>query len=240
MGVRGGKILQQLPDIPRWIYARWMILSGQARIYADEKAGTSSSIIQHPTNGLTCVIGKPGTELVHRALSEEGLAVRIITYVDNDRYIENLIPGWTRSPAYLHLLENTVPEINHSGQSIRFLESDDISEAIHIPDELRREYLDAMLHSPVAALFIDNKPVSFCYAAAESESLWDISVDTLEDYRNRGYALLTVSFMIEHMSEKGKRPVWGAEESNHPSKRLAQKLGFKPVDTIFLYSKDNT
>jgi hypothetical protein len=32
---------------------------------------------------------------------------------------------------------------------------------------------------PVAASFADRRPVSFCYAAAQTESLWDISIDTL-------------------------------------------------------------
>jgi RimJ/RimL family protein N-acetyltransferase len=33
-----------------------------------------------------------------------------------------------------------------------------------------------------------------------------------------------------------KRPVWGAVESNRASLGLAAKLGFRPVDTLFLFS----
>jgi GNAT superfamily N-acetyltransferase len=237
MGVRGAKILQLLPDIPKWIYARWMILSGQARIYGDEEFETSSSIIQHPTNGLTCVIGQPDTDLLYKAITAADLDVQVMSFSDNDRFIGQQLPQWSRSPAYLHILDHEIPQADTAGCEIKFLGHNDIFDENHIPGELRREFLDALHHSPIAALFIAELPVSFCYAAAETESLWDISVDTLDGYRNRGYGFQTVSFMIKHMDRKGKQPVWGAEESNYASLRLAQKLGFKPVEKIYLYYK---
>ena len=87
-----------------------------------------------------------------------------------------------------------------------------------------------------AAAFADGRPVSFCYAADETEGLWDISIDTLEPYRRQGYAARCVSYMVEEMRRRGKEPVWAAEVSNHPSMRLAAKLGFVPVDGLLLFS----
>ncbi len=197
----------------------------------------SSFIIQHPTNGLTCVIGKPGTELVHEAITEDGGNLRVITFEENYRYVENVLKEWRQSPAYIHVLSGELPQIHTSDDLIRFLENDELSVSDHIPNELRNELYDAMLDSPIAAFFTGNKPVSFCYAAAETETLWDISIDTVESYRNKGYAARTVCFMIDYMNGKGKRPVWGAEESNQASIKLAQKLDFKPVERIYLYNK---
>jgi RimJ/RimL family protein N-acetyltransferase len=95
--------------------------------------------------------------------------------------------------------------------------------------------IDAATYSPVAATCLGKLPVSFCYAGSRTESLWDISIDTLAEYRNRGYAALCVSFMIEYFHRRDLAPVWGAVESNIPSMRLAAKLGFTPVDQIVVF-----
>jgi RimJ/RimL family protein N-acetyltransferase len=42
--------------------------------------------------------------------------------------------------------------------------------------------------------------------------------------------------LIRHMRDTAcKEPVWGALESNVPSMRLAAKLGFVPVDRVFVF-----
>ena len=79
-------------------------------------------------------------------------------------------------------------------------------------------------------------PVSFCYAAFETEAFWDISIETLEPHRRRGLTAASALFLIHHMSVKGEAPVWGAADSNLPSLRLAAKLGFEPVDRIVLFA----
>lgn len=50
----------------------------------------------------------------------------------------------------------------------------------------------------------------------------------------RDHASRCVSFMVELMGKEGLRPVWGAEERNRASLRLAEKLGFAPVDELFV------
>jgi len=235
LGIRGRKIIQELPDIPRWIYARWIILTGDGRVYARDGLETSASIIQHPTNGLTCIIGEPDADLVLRAIEAGGEQLRILTSVDNYRYIENIVPGWELSPVTIHILPHRAHRITTDVYSVRFLDADEISSAQHVPDELKSELMDAKRRSPIAALFVDGIPVSFCYVAADTETLWDISIDTLAEYRNKGYAAQTATYMINFMNKKGKRPVWGAEESNPASIKLALKLGFKVIDQLYLH-----
>jgi len=237
VGVIGAKILQLLPDISRWIYARWMILSGKGRIYYDENIAGSSFIIQHPTNGLTCFIGKPDIDTMQKSLTSIDVPVSIIGYEENYRYIESQLKGFEKSQATLYTLSDELPEYYAADSTIRFVKKNDIENTHHIPDDLRKELSDALLSSPVAALFTGDHPVSFCYVAAETETLWDVAIDTLEPYRNRGFAAATVRFMIEYMSTKGKRPVWGAEETNPVSSHLAIKLGFKPIDKLYLFHK---
>lgn len=86
-----------------------------------------------------------------------------------------------------------------------------------------------------APTFVENKPVSFCYSGSSTESLWDVSIDTVPQHFRRGYASLCAAFMIRHMQAQGKQPVWQAVEENPASWRLAQKLGFVPVDELALF-----
>ena len=104
--------------------------------------------------------------------------------------------------------------------------------------EVRREALrdeltiESRAGTPIAAACVDEHPVAFCYAGAVTETLWDVSIDTLELYRRRGFAAQCAAYLIRRLAEDGKRPVWGAAESNAPSARLAAKLGFTPVDSL--------
>ena len=86
----------------------------------------------------------------------------------------------------------------------------------------------------------EGRPAAFCYVAWETENLWDVSIETLPELRGRGLAALAVSFLFELMREKGKQPVWGAEESNIASMSLAAKLGFEKVDRLAVFFAPGT
>jgi len=95
-----------------------------------------------------------------------------------------------------------------------------------LPAELLADLESGAGHSPIAASFVDGAPVSFCYAGTMTASHWDVAVDTLEAHRNRGHAMSCVTFMIHHMRRTGREPLWGVLDTNHASRRLAEKLGF--------------
>lgn len=116
---------------------------------------------------------------------------------------------------------------------MRLLAADEIGNLKHLPTNLQTELAIASDSCPIAATIADGIPVSFCYAV-QTETLWDISIETSAKHRNRGCAALCVAYMVECIRQKGKQPVWGAEESNLPSMRLAAKLGFVSVDRLIL------
>ncbi len=69
--------------------------------------------------------------------------------------------------------------------------------------------------------------VSVCSAALETETLWDVSVETVPGHRRRGLAAAGLAALARWMiAERGKRPVWGAHETNPASLALAERLGF--------------
>ena len=75
-------------------------------------------------------------------------------------------------------------------------------------------------------------------AAFLTESLWDVSVDTLEGCRRRGLAGACARALIGLLSSRGLEPVWAAVESNTASLRLAAKLGFERADRLMVFEKD--
>jgi RimJ/RimL family protein N-acetyltransferase len=115
---------------------------------------------------------------------------------------------------------------------VRWLMSADAIDWSHVASDLRHELSAAFAFSPVAAAFDDGVAVAFCYAAFQTETLWDVSIDTIPRARGRGHARRAAAFLIAHQRDRGRRPVWGAVESNLPSQAVAKSLGFLPADAL--------
>lgn len=84
--------------------------------------------------------------------------------------------------------------------------------------------------------YVDGEPVSFAYAPWRSDRWFDVSVDTLATARQLGLATLAATAMIRDERGLGREPVWGADHRNVASLRLARRLGFAPVDEIWIAS----
>jgi GNAT superfamily N-acetyltransferase len=74
---------------------------------------------------------------------------------------------------------------------------------------------------------IGGEIVGAASASADSDIMWQIGVDTLPDYRNRGVAKATVSALTEYMLEIGIVPYFSTFESNNESRAVAGALGYK-------------
>jgi predicted GNAT family acetyltransferase len=92
----------------------------------------------------------------------------------------------------------------------------------------------------IVAAFDDTLPVAFAYVASETEALWDVSIETIESHRRRGYAAAAVVSLMHLMKQRGKTAVWGALASNSGSKALARWLGFVEVDTLWVLARSVT
>lgn len=69
--------------------------------------------------------------------------------------------------------------------------------------------------------------ISIAWAYFISESKVEIAVKTLEKYRGKGVSAYVTSAMIKSSLERNISPYWGCNESNAPSIKLGEKLGFK-------------
>lgn len=80
-------------------------------------------------------------------------------------------------------------------------------------------------------------PSAWAFSAALSSDEVDIGVETLEEYRGKGLALIVAKAMIRYCMQEGKRPVWACHSGNIASQRLAEKAGFVKCGECFTVRK---
>lgn len=110
--------------------------------------------------------------------------------------------------------------------------------------EIDSGLLSALQGSIVPSLFWSNadeflnKGKGFCivkggnaaawaFSAAVSSEEIDIGIETSENYRHQGLAVIAANMMIKHVLDNGKKPVWACHYTNTASQKLAEKLGFE-------------
>jgi len=229
------RLLSVIPDQPKWVELRAMLLSGQCEVYGLEDAERLSFVARHTEMELVSVYGRPAPDVIRRVTTLAPSPETVLCLPKDRRHVAEALPEWRSELAtiYSQTISELAPEV--PAGAVRLLSPSEIEAMNHAPAELKEELVVATKRSLVAAACVEQLPVSFCYAGSQTESLWDISIDTLAEYRNRGYAALCVSFLIEYFRRRGLAPVWGALESNFPSMRLAAKLGFTPVEQLVVF-----
>jgi GNAT superfamily N-acetyltransferase len=228
-------IAAKLPDLPRWVEVRADLLWGECEIFGLETGPELSLVVRETDTGTVFVIGRPAHTAVQKAL--RGEIGEVIVPPEQASRLAVLLPDWSPCRIVLHQLNdrNSLPPV--TTDQVGFLDPGRLTQ-LSLPPELLAELERGAAHSPVAAAFVSGQPVSFCYAGAVTESLWDVSIDTLPEYRRRGYAALSVAYMTDHMQKHGRQPVWAALEENPASWQLARKLGFVPTDELVRFVPD--
>ncbi len=227
--------LTALPDVPRWVEARGMLLSSRGNVLGAEEGPIPTGVLLQPDTRLAVVVGEPGEILIRQAAD---VADEILAAPEHADWVATVLPDWAAESATLHLLPDFSALPDTSNGSVRLLEPGELRGVSGLPGPLGNELtVEARAGSPIAAAFVGDSPVAFCYAGAVTETLWDVSIETIEPYRRRGFASRGAAYLIRRLAEDGKRPVWGAAESNAPSARLAATLGFKPVDSLVVFAR---
>ena len=217
--------------MPRLVETRAMLLSHGSQVRGDLEDG--HYVVWE--DDLAAAVGHPDPGLL-RAVLEEAAGVReLLVMRDAFAAVAAGLPGWTHEEAVIHALPEPVPEWPLPGAGVGFL--DPQTPLGHLPRELAEEIAAARAGGPVAAAWCDECAVSFCYAGAVTETLWDVAIDTLPAYRRRGFAQTAVHLMAAFHRENARLPVWGAVIGNLASLQLASRLGFVAVDTLYVFSR---
>ncbi len=227
-----------LPDIPRWMYARGLLLSGHCGLVGSWPEGPGGVVVATRWL-LMCSLGDPDDATVHEAAAAARSEMEWLAAPGTAASLGRILPDWRFEWATLHTLSRDPgserPE-STTAPNVRLLNDDDYGRLEHVPPKLRGQLVLARRNGAAAA-FVEEQPVSFCYAPILTETLWDVAVDTLTDHRRRGLAAESVRFMIRHMRSRGLAPVWGAAEGNIASLRMAETLGFRAVDNIAVFRR---
>lgn len=232
-----------LPDEPRWLETRAMLASPHAEVTGGETIGAGFVVrVVHGAVSAVAVVGCPPAAAIAAAVAGTTELTPVIAQTSGAAHVAEALRAsrdrrgsWTSERAILHLREESPSSSLPDPAGVRLLTRTDSLD--HLPPGLRHEMAHAHDFAPVAAVFVDSRPVSFCYPVWTTERLWDVSIDTLEAHRGRALGARAVSFMIRAMRQEGREPVWGALESNEPSLRLGAKLGFKPIGDIVVFSR---
>ena len=228
-----------LPDTPQWIEVRSMLLHGQGRLVGPVGTSPPTFVALHSDGDQAVVVGRASPAAILEAASVAG---EILAAAGDESWVTGVLPSWKVESAVLFRRPATSLLPRAADASVRFLATEELAALTanpppRMPETLRDElrWVQAA-HTPIAAAFDGVSAAAFCYAGSITETLWDVSIDTLEPYRRRGHAMSAATFLIEHYASCGKQPVWGALVSNHASAALASRLGFEPVGSLLVFN----
>ena len=94
---------------------------------------------------------------------------------------------------------------------------------------------DFMSHGIGYALMNGDKLASVCSSVFVSSTRVEIDVHTEDEYRRKGFAVITASALIEECLRQGKLPNWECFWENEESTALALKLGFEQLADYPVY-----
>jgi hypothetical protein len=204
-----------LPDVPRWVEAHG--------IAADPEHWRT------PLGG-GFALGHDAAKLIVIAgdADRQGLAALARSYPRHTLLLEK--PALVDRPTERAIL-HTLPDVDAMPDLEGAVMLDD---ATPLPEPLADELAWAKQRGPVFTVFLDGTPAAFAYAPWRSPKLFDVSVDTVIGARQLGLATIVSAAMIRYEIAQGRAPVWGADEGNAASLRLASRLGFVAVDEIWV------
>jgi predicted GNAT family acetyltransferase len=225
------KYLLRLKDEPRWVETRDLLSSDQSLIL--ENPTQDGFIVWSTEDDIGSVVGRVDPTQLLRAAEDVS---ELLAFADNVEQASQMLKDYR---AELATIFTSPPERPHTIQhDCRRMRQADATLLEHLPEGLKEEICDVLEEDiPVVAAFDGSLPVAFAYVASETGTLWGISIDTLESHRRRGFAASAVTELMGIMEKRGKTAVWGALQSNPASVMLAQYLGFRAVDELWVLSR---
>jgi len=253
--------LTRVPDLPRWIDTRGMLLSGRAAVFAPAAPdGTiPGAVVVVSDSALASIVARPSAETIVSVVTTLSGDVNVLAQMEDADYVGRVLTGWRRQRAIIHVLPDVPAWKSESESNVRVFTLETAPRFDHVPEIVRRELLDALrgrtvsrfvpgalppsgtrvsrVSVPMAAVWSDGRPVSFCYPVWQTETLWDVSIETLQPYRRLGLGARAARTLIQHMRLTGRAPVWGALETNSGSRALAARLGFLETAGVAVFTE---
>jgi len=205
-------VTSDLPDIPRWVEANGIVADAD---------GWRASIgggyaLGHDPAKLIVLAGEVDAEDVARFRT--GYPQHTFLFSRDE-----LRTAFTRSTrAILHTLEDP-DQLPESEGAVVFTD---------VPPD--PELAWAATRGPIWTTYVDGIASAFAYAPWRTAKLFDVSIDVIPAARQLGLGTIVAAAMIRDERARGLEPVWGADEGNIASLRLAKRLGFVAVDELWV------
>ena len=210
-----------LPDEARWVYARSLLLSGDAHV----RSGTAGdgALVLDPATAV--LVGRADLELLREALADPPQRALLLEE-DALTGVRAALPGWTPRLIVVHRHPEPYPADTPPAPGVVVSAPLDPGVLAGLPADVRADAQDA----PAAAVsVVDGVPVAVCAVSDMTETLWDVGIDTIKPARRQGHATAVFLALAAAMAAQGRQPVWAAYQDHPPSLALAARLGFRPV-----------
>ncbi|HEX7064542.1 MAG TPA: GNAT family N-acetyltransferase [Bacillales bacterium] len=79
------------------------------------------------------------------------------------------------------------------------------------------------------AAFDGDRIMGMAGASADSETMWQIGIDVIPEYRGKGVGTNLTGLLKQEILQRGKIPFYGTVESHNISKNIAINAGFVPA-----------
>ena len=77
--------------------------------------------------------------------------------------------------------------------------------------------------------WVEGEMVGMASASADSDTMWQIGIDVLPKYRERGIGTQLVGHLTDAVLERGKLPYYGTWFANVASRNVALRCGYAPA-----------
>lgn len=229
-------IFSQIPDLPRWVDARGLLLSRRGFLVdaADGcrvVCGRADRLIVPVTFDLTRELDA----IAAREIAGPATILLQEVMLPSARW---LLQDWEAVPATVYALqperarEWRMPQWHTSPISPSQLEA-----AQHLPNSLRATLLDVQSRSPVWAATAEGQPLAFAWSVTSTEAWFQVWVETVESARGKGLGRAAAMGLIVDRVLRGLRPVLRVAGTNLAGARLARRLGFEAVDLHWLLTR---
>lgn len=227
------RYLKELSDIPRWVETRALLAWEGSSIIASRDG--DGFVVWSKNDNIGSIVGNIDLTSTIQAAND---CSELLAFPENIHIVQQQLGDFQAERATIFQAPNSFP--TSLAHSCKLLGIPDIASMSHIPDGLKDELLSLEEDNPLLmAAFEGCLPVAFAYVASETDTLWDVSIDTLESYRRKGYATSAIYALMKRMKDKGKSAVWGAVRGNVASLNLAHKLGFVAVDELWVLTRSD-
>jgi GNAT superfamily N-acetyltransferase len=145
--------------------------------------------------------------------------------------------GHEIADAHHYYLPNPAVPLVKSELTLKWYESEDILQ-FENDDRFGEAFVfGRSIPNVLAVAALDgDKIMGMAGASADSETMWQIGIDVLPEYRGRGVGTSLVTLLKNEILRRGKVPFYGTVESHFHSQNIALNAGFFPV-WAELYSK---